>query len=161
MSRHLSALPSPDFYRLKAATKDLVDRAGGIERAASICGYSKSQVARFACANDPDLISITAARLIEAETGEALVTRAMCALAGLQTEPRPDEKSHLVSTFVAISQHAAALAAETATAIADGVITGRELAALDSEAAQLAQATEQFRGTIAASGGKVVKIGGL
>ena len=41
-------LPQGQFYRLKAAFRDLVEKAGGLERAAERTGYGKSSLQRWA-----------------------------------------------------------------------------------------------------------------
>jgi hypothetical protein len=44
------------YFRIKAAQRDLIAAAGGIERVAEIVGFSKSQVGRWHHGDSPDLM---------------------------------------------------------------------------------------------------------
>lgn len=64
-------------YQIKAAQRDLITMAGGIERAATLTGYSKSVAGRWASPADPEHMPLTAIRRLEQETGQPLITTIM------------------------------------------------------------------------------------
>ena len=156
----MTIIDTKAFFRLKAAMHDLITRAGGIERAADLCGYARSTVGRWHCRHEPDLMPIAAVIALETETGAALVTRAMAGLHGLECEAAAAPQTHVMGAYVALSEKAAALNSTVASAMADGVITPNELTAIDEAACQSTAATERLRGSLAAAGGKTIKVVG-
>lgn len=98
------------FFRIKAAMADLIDRAGGIERAAENCGYSKSAVGRWHCRGNDDMMPMAAVIALECETGSHFVTQAMCGIHGLSTSPAKNDGSHFLGAYVALCQKQAELA---------------------------------------------------
>lgn len=148
------------FFRLKAAMHDLIDRAGGIERAAELCGYSKSAAGRWHCRTAEDLMPISAIMTLEAETGSPLVTRAMCGLNGLECSAAASDETHVMGAYVRLTEKTASLNATVASAMADGIITPGELTAIDEAASEATAVTEQLRGAVAAAAGRPVKVVG-
>lgn len=148
------------FYRLKAAMEDLVKKAGGIERAAELCGYSKSTVHRWASREHPELMPLPAIILLEDDTGDPIVTRAMCAVRGLNTVPSPATDGKIIGSFVRLNRAMAELNAEFAEAAADGVITGTEQERIDDAGSRVDEANEEVRGSVAAAGGRPIKLVG-
>ena len=124
-----TTLPTAEFFRLKAAQHDLIVRAGGIERAASICGYGKSHVARWGSREHPDMMPVSAVIAL------------------------------MIAAYVRVAAASADVSAEMSEALADGVITGSEQQRIDAKAAALDDAVEGLRNSLAGTGGKVVKMG--
>ena len=137
---------------------DLIDRAGGIDRAAEICGYSRSAVGRWNSRTDQDLMPLAVVLSLEAETGSPLVTRAMCGLNSLECTAAPSGEGHVVGAFVALTASVAALNSEMASAMADGVLTAGKQSRLDEKASDVGQTNEALRQSVAALGGKTFKL---
>lgn len=75
-------------YQIKAAQRDLITMAGGIERAATLTGYSKSVAGRWNSPGDPEHMPLTAVRVLERECDQPLVTSIMAHETGRKvTEP--------------------------------------------------------------------------
>jgi hypothetical protein len=75
-------------YQVKAAQRDLITMAGGIERAAQLTGYSKSVAGRWNSPSDPEQMPLTAVRILEKETDQPLITSIMAHETGRKvTEP--------------------------------------------------------------------------
>jgi hypothetical protein len=148
------------FFRLKAAMHDLIDRAGGIERAAEICGYSKSAAGRWHCRHAEDFMPLGAILTLEAETGSALVTRAMAGLNGLECTAAAPGEAHVMGAYVQLTAATAALNAEVAAAVQDGVLTPGEQTRIDQAASAVDASTECLRGSIAAAKQQPVRIVG-
>ena len=155
-------LPQGQFYRLKAAFRDLVEKAGGLERAAERTGYGKSSLQRWASAEHPDVMPLTAALLLEADTGSPLVTAAMAGLQGLslagqllQSEPA---RPALLEQWAGLGKSFAEMAGGMAFAMADGEVTVSEARAIDEAAASLAAQIETLRQKLASHNGKPLKV---
>ena len=155
-------LPTEWLFRVKAATRDLVRRAGGFVRAGEISGRGKSSVERWCSTDHVDVIPIPAALLLQAETGSPLVTIAMAEIAGRQLAPKGGEPTGggFMAGHVRVSKEAAEYSNAVAKAQEDGVITPNEQAEIDREAAELAEAVADQRDTIAAAGGKTIPLFG-
>ena len=138
--------------------QDLIDRAGGIDRAAEMCGYSRSAVGRWNCRSDQDLMPLAVVIVLEAETGMPLVTRAMCGLNGLECTAAPSGEGHVMGAYVALTASVAALNSEMASAMADGVLTAGKQTKVDEKASDVAQHNEALRQSVAALGGKLLKL---
>lgn len=148
------------FFRLKAAMHDLIDRAGGIERAAELCSYSKSAVGRWHCRHAEDFMPLAAVLTLEAETGSPLVTRAMAGLNGLECSAAPTGEAHVMGAYVQLTAATATLNAEVAAAVQDGVLTPSEQTRIDQAASAVDASTESLRGSIAAAKQQPVRIVG-
>lgn len=157
-----SVLPKSQFFRLKAATRDLIDMAGGIERAAGITAHGKSTVQRWRSAEHADVMPLTAVLLLEADTGSPLVTRAMAALQGFDlvaTGGQGDEvRPGLLQRWAAFNSAFSALAGGMAFAMADGEVTVTETREIDAAAASLAAQIESLRQQLAGHNGKPLKV---
>lgn len=68
---------NPFHIRLKIHQAELIDRCGGIERAAGICHYGKSTVGRWNDRDDPTLMPIAAIAALEADCGVSVVSTVM------------------------------------------------------------------------------------
>ena len=126
-------------HRLKAAQRDLIFRAGGIERVAGKVGYSKSQVGRWNSPTDPEYMPIVAAVALEADCGVALVTAVMAEAGGRRLTDPDAEKAAAVSLMQAFAENqrqGAELFNAFAVAISDGNFTPTEATTVDRLAAQ-------------------------
>ncbi len=135
------------FYRLKAAQRDLIKLAGGIERAAEITSMSKSQVGRWNNAGDAELISLPAALLLEAECGQAPVTAVMARMNGRRlSDPDAETRAEACvwQTHAETARKAAELLAKGALAMADGRVTAAEAVDIDGAARDLINAAGEL-----------------
>ncbi|KQU77732.1 hypothetical protein ASD12_18200 [Mesorhizobium sp. Root102] len=142
------ALPTAWFYRLKAAQRDLIARAGGIERSADLSSMSKSQMGRFNNAGDPDLMPLPAVLLLEAECAAPLVTAVMAELNGRRladAEIGDAANASIMASHAEVVVQAGELMAKGAIAFADGRLTPSEAAGIDRSAASLESAVSDLR----------------
>ncbi|MET3602153.1 hypothetical protein [Martelella mangrovi] len=126
-------------HRLKAAQRDLIARAGGIERTAAKVDFSKSQVGRWNSPTDPEIMPIIAAVTLEADCGVALVTAVMAEAGGRRlTDPDADKAAavSLMQAFAENQRQGAELFNAFAVAISDGDFTPTEATTVDRLAAQ-------------------------
>lgn len=153
------------FYRLKAAQRDLIKRAGGIERASEITSISKSHVGRWNNAGDTDLMPPSAVLLLEAECGLPLFTQVMAELNGRRLTDPDGENAATGNAMVRHAEairHAGDLMATGAQAFADGRLTPAEAQQVDAAASQLERSISDLRKALAGarSGGFSVVEGG-
>lgn len=149
-------------FMLKAAQRDLIAAAGGIERAAGVCSYGKSTVGRWANAESPELMPLEAIFALEEETGRYDMSAAIASARGRRFADTAAE----IANGSVMSAHAEAvvrmgeLMTEGALAFADGQITPAETAQIDKALAKVLDAVSDYRKILAggrASGGlKVV-----
>jgi len=141
-------LPSAWFYRLKAAQRDLIKRAGGIERAAELASISKSQMGRFNNDGDPELMPIPAILMLQRECGVPLVTSAMAELEGRRLAD-PSEAAaangSILSSYAEVVVQAGELISKGALAFADGKLTPAEASGMDRAAAALEIVISELR----------------
>lgn len=127
-------LPQTDYFRLKAATRDLVTRVGGQEAAARVSRLkSHVTVGRYGRVQDVEFAPIDVVADLEAEIGEAPVTRALAALAGLIVIPRPaaDGDGTWTRHLGAIAREAGEIIQRVGEALADdGEVSAAEIRAL-------------------------------
>ncbi|MBA4204627.1 MAG: hypothetical protein C0457_06535 [Polymorphum sp.] len=147
------------FYRIKAATRDLVAHCGGIQRAADKSSSSKSQVGRWQSVTDGDVIPLPQVLALEADCGVPFVTTVMAELQGRRLTDA--ESGDVVTASGLHSAHAEAMraAAETmaamAAALADGRITKAEAEIINRNYGTLEGAVTKTRQALAAIGGNV------
>lgn len=149
-------LPQAQLYRLKALQRDLIDRCGGIERAALLCGYSRSHVGRWHERSAPDLMCLAALLVLEADAGEPLLSQVLMQSGDRRGKPTPGP----LEAFATLSAETADLAREMAEALRDGRLTGAERARLDEQCAELGAALSAMRAGLA-SGASDFAMGGL
>lgn len=151
-------------HRLKSAQRDLISRCGGIERAAEITSFGKSNVGRWNNPTDPDLMPLNAVLALEADAGVALVTAVMAGLNGRRLMEQDCEGAGPAAVF---RHHAEAmraagdLMAAGAAAFADGKLTPAEMAVIDKAACQVETTLAELRKAIGhgkAEGGQVVSL---
>jgi hypothetical protein len=107
-------LPQTDYLRLKAATRELTKAAGGQEAAAAVSRLkSHVTIGRYGRIQDAEFAPIDVVADLEAEIGEAPVTRALAALAGLIVIPVPR-----VEGEAPVTRRLGAMARETGEAVA-------------------------------------------
>lgn len=153
------------FHRIKAAQRDLIARAGGIERASEITSVSKSNIGRWNNPKDPDLMSLPAVLALEADCGVALVTGVMADLNGRRLMEPEGEGGGAASVFTRHAEtvrQAGELMAAGAAAFADGRLTTTELQLLDRVASNLEISLSEFRkaiGTGKGAGGEIIDFG--
>jgi len=80
---------SPGHLALKAAFRRLAKLAGGMESAASITRVSFGQIAKYGRVHDEQFAPLDVVADLEADTGEALVTRELAGLAGYLLIAKP------------------------------------------------------------------------
>lgn len=140
------------FHRIKAAQRDLIRRAGGIERASEITSISKSHIGRMNNPADPELMPLPAVIALEADTFCALVTAVMAEANGRRvTDPDAQRASDVsvMASHAELMRQSAELANGMAIAISDGMVTPTEATSLDRIAANLEEAASRMRVTLA------------
>lgn len=160
----MSSISTAWAHRIKAAQRDLISRCGGIERAAEITSFGKSNVGRWNNSTDPDLMPLNAVLALEADAGVALVTSVMAGLNGRRlVEPDCEGRgpAAVYSMHAEAVRAAGDLMAAGAQAFADGVLTPAEMAVLDRAAGHVEGALGELRKAIGqgkADGPQVVDI---
>ena len=146
----MTNLQPETIFRLKGATRDLIKRVGGLERAGVLAGLSTTQLHRYQNIDEPDLISARTIILLEADCGSAPVSQALLAIA--QTNGCPMSGSGGVPELMKLHSEqlsaTARLQIATAEAIADGRITPAEARHLDEKAAESEQALTDYRNSL-------------
>lgn len=136
-------------FRLKAAQRDLIAAAGGIERAAEIVSYGKSTVGRWSNVDSPELMPVDAAIRLEEESGRHDFTAALAAVRGRKLADRPGETSEtgdIMAGFSGVMSQVGALSRSAAEAFEDGRITPMEAKSMiDRPAALLVDAANELR----------------
>ncbi|CAN7318770.1 hypothetical protein LJR009_001620 [Bosea sp. LjRoot9] len=141
------------FFRIKAATRDLVSMCGGVVRAGEIGHCSKTEMSRYQVQTDESIIPIPVALALEAHCEMPLITTVLADLHGRRVST-PDEAT--ISAASVFARHvetvrsAAELMATGAAAAADGKLTPSELELLDRAAAALEKTLAPLRQDIAA-----------
>lgn len=155
-------MPSAWFYRLKAAQRDLISRAGGIERSADIASLSKSQIGRFNNSGDPELMPLSAVLMLEAECAAPLVTQVMAELNGRRladAEVGEAANACIMASHAEVVVQAGELMAKGAMAFADGRLTPSEAAGIDRQAASLEHAVSDLRRAAASARAGLTVVG--
>ncbi len=160
LAENRTVLPTEWFYRVKASTRDLVKRAGGLVRAGNICGYSKSNLDRWCSTDHVEVIPIAAALLLESETGSPLVTQAMAEINGRALGPSGSGGGGggLLGAQSSLAASTGALHATIADANADGKWTANEQKRVDARAAAVGHSVKTLRDEIARAGGDVIHL---
>ncbi len=141
------AFAHADIWRIKAATRDLIERAGGQERAGNCCGYSQTQMQRFASTAHPDVIPIPALLLLERDVGEAIGTALLAELQARAIGRAPPVAFE--ASYAAMNRRIADLQADIAESLRDHRLSPAERARIERTAAHVDRALEAFRQTIA------------
>lgn len=154
------ALPPEFKYRVKAATRMLVSKAGGIVIAGEIVGRGKSTVDRWGDPNSEEMIPLLAALALQQQTGLTLVTQAMAELQNLCLAPHASSEpaTQFLATQVRIAKEHAEYSVAVYEAVADGVITPNEQQRIEREAGELSEAIADGRNELAAAGGAAIHV---
>lgn len=153
------------FFRVKAATRDLITRCGGVVRAGELAMVSKTEISRWQSVGEEGIISITAALALEAECGAPLITAVM---ADLQGRRLSDEVADTAAASCLFRDHAdlmrrsAEVQASMSEALADGTVTAAEAERVDRDLRTLDATVDKMRGSLAQvrAGGSVVPLAG-
>ena len=145
-----ATLPDNWLFRVKAATRDLATLAGGIERAAELTGHSKSVVGRWQSPTDGDLITLTAAAMLERDAQKPLVTGVMAEIQGFRLASLAGhcERTDFMRAHAQFCRANADLQACVTEALADGVLTPNERREIDRE---IGDAIDKLNGLRAAN----------
>ncbi|TIM16245.1 MAG: hypothetical protein E5Y67_03360 [Mesorhizobium sp.] len=140
-------------FLLKAKQRDLIAAAGGIERAAEVCSYSKSVVGRWNNLDSPELMELPAIFALEEESGRFDMSEAIVAVRGR----RLADVEAVAANGSLMAAHADAvvrmgeLMTEGAMAFADGKLTPSESGRLDRSLAALVDALSEYRKVVASA----------
>lgn len=136
------------FYRIKTATRALVKFIGTQDDAGAVAQVSQSQIQRWVDPRQPDLITLSAAMKLEAETGMSCITEVMAAQNGhhLVNADGTRVPSCVVTGFAGVADEFGDLATRVAEALADGTISPNEHTAISDALASLAQAVAKAQG---------------
>lgn len=140
------------FHRVKAAQRDMIRLAGGIERAAEIANISKSHMGRMNNPSDGELMTLSVVVALENDIGQPLVTSVLAEANGRRlTDPEADRKAeaNVLTGHAELLRHSAEAAHSMALAIADGHVSPAEASTVDRSLSQLQQATNDLRGMLA------------
>lgn len=149
------------FFRIKAATRDLVSLCGGVVRAGEIGHCSKTEISRYQVATDESIIPIPVALALEAHCEMPLVTTVLADLHGRRLSSPGEAEASAATVFASHAEtvrSAAELMATGAAAAADGKLTIAELELLDRAAAVLERTIAPFRQDIAAHRGVLLRV---
>lgn len=142
-----------EFYRLKAAMKDLVQRCGGQKRAAEIVGLAQSMISYICTRENRAQFSPAAVLLLERECGDPIVTRASAELQGFGLVGDGSLGARApANPYVAIadlSTEYSEVVQEFALRTADGVFSNADGAAMDRRLSDIVDKAEAFRLLIA------------
>lgn len=147
------------FYQIKAAQRDLIKMAGGLDRAVELTSFARSVVGRWNNPGDPDLMPLQAVRTLEKETDQPLITTIMAHETGRKIlEPKgPVTDAAALDQLVrqALMQ-VSELATEATIASTDGFLTHSEATTVGNPASRLRDTVrqiEQLVGAVKAAGG--------
>ncbi len=152
-------------FLLKAKQRDLIAAAGGIERAAAICSYSKSVVGRWYNPDSPEIMELPALFALEEETGRYDLSEAIAQARGRRLA---DDDLTAAANGCVMASHAETvvqmgeLMTSGALAFADGKLTPAEALQIDKALAAVERATAEYRKVIArvrGAGGQAI-VGG-
>lgn len=144
-------------FLLKAKQRDLIAAAGGIERAALICSYSKSVVGRWNNPDSPEIMELPAIFALEEETGRFDLSEAIAGARGRrfeQVDHAPAADRNIMGKHAAVIAQMGELARTGAVAFADGTVTPTEAQQIDRLAADAERALTDLRKAAAAARGE-------
>lgn len=140
------------FFRVKAATRDLVARCGGVVRAGELAMVSKTEISRWQSVGEEGIITIPAALALEAECGAPLVTAVMADLHGRRLSDEVSDTSAASCLFrdhAELMRRSAEVQASMSEALADGTVTPAEAERVDRDLRGLDQSLDRMRGSLA------------
>lgn len=145
----------PEFFRVKAAIADLIERCGGQKRAGEIVGVSQQQMSRIAHREDGAMLTLAGKLALERDCGEPLVTSVEVELLGYRLEragaaPAGTDGCPL-SAHAAVLREVADLCRAFAEAVADGQYSRTDSVTVDRQLSELVREIERFRRVNAAA----------
>ncbi|HEX3065173.1 MAG TPA: hypothetical protein VHQ39_06810, partial [Dongiaceae bacterium] len=113
---------------LKAAIARLVERAGGVNKAADLASRSRSQMQRYTDDAEPDMMPVDAVRTLETAVGETIVSGFLVREQGgvVLHLPRGAAGTELNIDFARIGERTSTLFAEYGRALKDGKVSAKE-----------------------------------
>ena len=134
---------------VKTATRCTVRMIGTLDEAAAVAGVSRSPLGRCASATDPDIISISAAMRLMAETGAPDILVAMAGALGFSVVAADGAKppSCIASAFGSVADEFGDVASRVGEAMRDGQITPNEQRGIAEAMSRLGRAVTNAQGT--------------
>lgn len=83
----MRTLPSVSYAAIKAASRRLVEQAGGVESAATVTRVGKSSLGNYGDVKNDHFIPADAIADLERDIGQPIVTRELARLAGYELRP--------------------------------------------------------------------------
>lgn len=132
------ALPEGLLPLLKTAGRALVNACAapgqtGPQRVEAMTGYSQGQISKWQSENDPALMPLHVAAILEASTGQPIFSRALASLSGHQLVPVSggnEDEFCLMRSVMATTASQGRFAAQAMEAIADQKLTRGEIKGL-------------------------------
>lgn len=127
-----SYLPRRDYLALKAATRELVEMAGGVTRAATIARTDAPRLCRYGSPNEVIAAPVDVIADLEAHVGDPVVTRCLADLSGFILQPKDaaEDRPNLLQAAAVITRSSAEVVAGLAVALADSHVSPAEAKAL-------------------------------
>ena len=119
----------PFILAIRCAQRDLIRRAGGIERVALITSRSTSAVGRWNGKRETDIMPIPVVRILEEDTDAPLVTAAMASVTGRRLSGSGERRERALSLIQCLAGDQASESDLTGTileALSDGHVTPTE-----------------------------------
>jgi hypothetical protein len=141
------------FFRIKAATRDLVQFCGGVVRAGEIGHCSKTEMSRYQVATDESIIPIPVALALEAYCEMPMVTTVLADLHGRRLSDPGEEAATAAGVFARhaeVMRACAELMAKGAAAAADGRLSPAEAEIMDRAASEVEKMMAPLRQDLAA-----------
>lgn len=144
-----------DFYLLKAAMADLVERCGGQKRAADIVGLAQSTISYVCQRDNPAMLSISAKLMLERECGVPVVTKVEAELQGHRIEregaPLCAGADGPFDAHAAVMVEVGDLCRTFSQAVGDGKYSRTDALTVGKDLADLRRAIERFERVNAAT----------
>jgi hypothetical protein len=138
------ALPPKWKYRLKAATRRLIAKAGGLEDAQLLLGNVRgtTTIQRWGDPSKDEMIPLMAAMALQQEIGEPILTKVMAELQGMAVVPKQPQggRQGFLLAQQRIAKETADYHAAVTRAMVDGVITEAEKAEIFKEGGDVGEA---------------------
>lgn len=136
-----------DYLALKAATRRLVERVGGVDAAAAVTRVGRSQLSVYGVPDSDQYAPIDIVADLEAEAAAPLVTQALAAAQHLALGPMNAAASaapvSLLTHVAQLTKELGDVARVAADADADGNLSAAELASLITETSDLIEAANR------------------
>lgn len=136
------------FFRIKTATRALVKMIGTHEDAGLIAGVSKSQMHRWASPTDPEIITLSAAMKLEAESGMPCISEVLASRLGNHLVRADGSRAPgcMMTAFASVADGFGDVASRVAEALQGGSISPNEHIAIADALHRLSAAVAQAQG---------------